>query len=356
MMADFLFLSAIFLFVFLLFYFLPIINGRGTLFGFIVSEDEAALGVVKKFRGGMLLIGLFFVSAIALGFYYLPKSLPFIYIFSVLTMAWWLHTNFLRSWRLRKIDTFSRFAATLKPRKLHDFTSLWWEIAVILFALVPIGILIHFYPPLPDSIPVHWNVSGEADRFATKSVFSVFFISFLGIYLQIFLVIIKNDIVHARFRIPAENSEQILPLKEMSHLTNINLLDWCRLMIGILFADLNMMLLSVLFTPTMATISNLMMWLGVVLLLCGVGIYGYQITLINRRIKEITGQIVFQTANEEKGWDSGIFYSNPDDVAFTVEKPGGGGYTFNLAHKKSYLYAGMIVLLMATSVLALILF
>lgn len=356
MMADFLFLSAVFLFVFLLFYFLPTFNGSGTLFGFVVNENEEALGVLKKFRGGMLIIGFFFVSAIASGFYFLPKSLPFIYIFSVLTMAWWLHTSFLRSWRLRKIETFSRFAATLKPRKLRDFTTVWWEIAVILFALVPLGILINFYPQLPDSIPIHWNVSGEADRWAIKSPVSVFFISFLCIYLQVFLVIVKNDIVHARFRIPAENSEQILPLKEMSHLANINLIDWCRLMVGILFADLNLMLLSVLANPIMATLSNLMTWLGVVLLLCGVGVYGYQITVINRRIKEITGQIVFQTATEEKGWDGGMFYSNPDDVAFTVEKPGGGGYTFNLAHKKTYLYGGMIALLVTTSLLALILF
>lgn len=353
-MTDILFFGAIFLFVFILFYFFPTINGKGTLFGFVVHEDSSATDVLRKYRIGLTAIGLFFLSAIIGGIYYLPKSLVFTYIFSVLASGWWLHTNFLRSWRMRKIETFSRFAATLKPRRLIDFTNIGWEFAVILLMLVPTGILINFYPQLPESVPVHWNASGSADHWAAKSVVNVFFISFLGLYLQIFFVILKSDVVRARLRVPAENSDQILPLKEIVHQANINLLDWGRLMIGVLFGGINLLTLSILASPLMATLTNIFIWLGVVLLLIGVGIYGYQITLAERQIKAIAGQIVFQTANEEKGWDSGFFYSNPDDAAFCVEKLTGGGFTFNSAHKRIYLYAVMLGILAVSSIIALI--
>lgn len=353
-MTDILFLGAIFLFVFILFYFLPTINGKGTLFGFVVHENSSAVDVLRKYRLGLMAIGLFFLSAIIGGIFYLPQSLVFTYIFSVLASGWWLHTNFLRSWRMRKIETFSRFAATLKPRRLIDFTNIGWEFAVILLTLVPAGVLIHYYPQLPETVPVHWGVNGEADHWAIKSVPSVFFISFLGLYLQILFALLKSDVVHARLRVPAENSELILPLKEIVHRANINLLDWGRLMIGVLFGGINLMTLSILASPLMATLTNIFIWLGVVLLLVGVGIFGYQITLAERQIKEIAGQIVFQTANEEKGWDSGFLYSNPDDAAFCVEKLTGGGFTFNSAHKRVYLYAVLLGVLVATSIIALI--
>lgn len=354
-MTDILVLTVIFFLEVLLFYFLPTLNGKGTLFGFVVKEDSLASDVLRKYRLGLIGIALFFLLAIFGGIYYLPQSLVFTYILSVLTLGWWLHTNFLRGWNLRKIETYSRLATTLKPRKLLDFTNIWWELAVILLTLLPIYVLIHFYPQLPESIPVHWNASGKADRWEAKSVFNVFFISLLGVYLQIFFVIIKADIVHARFRLPAENSEQILPLKEISHLANVNLIDWCRLSLGILFAAINSLLLSVLATETVAIVINIFLWLGIVLLILGTGFYLYQIILVNRQIKELTGQVVFQTANEEKGWENGMFYKNADDVAFFVEKPSGLGYTLNFANKRAYLYVGMVGLIIAISIIAPIL-
>lgn len=357
-MNDILILSGVFLLEIILFYFLPTLNGKGTLFGFIVHEnngDSSVSEILKKYRLGLVAIALFFLSAIVGGIFYFRQSLVFIYILSTLVMGWWLHTNFLRSWRMRKVETFSKFATSLKPRKLLDFTNIWWELAIILLTFVPIAVLIHFYPELPEKVPVHWNGSGEADRWGAKSIFNVFFISFLGLYLQVFTLILKMDMVKAKFRVPAENAEKILPLKEISHRVNISLIDWCRLMVPILFAAINSLLLSVLATEIVATVTNIILWAGVVLLIVGIAFYFYQLVLANRQIREIAGEFVFQTAGEEKGWEDGLFYKNADDVAFFVEKPGGMGYTLNFANKRAYLYLGMVGLLIIISTLAPIL-
>ena len=63
--------------------------------------------------------------------------------------------------------------------------------------------------------------------------------------------------------------------------------------------------------------------------------------LANREIKALTGQITFQTADEMQGWRNGLFYYNPQDIAFMVEKPGGMGYTINFAHRRTVLYAAL---------------
>lgn len=344
-MSNLLLLTGLFLFEFLLFYFLPISGGKDTLFGIVVSEEvyqTKGLHLLRKYRNGLLLVALFFVLIIVTGNIYFPKSLAVAYIFAGLVMGWWLHTNLRQSWRLRKIETVSRLAATLKPRRLLDYTNIWWELAIILLTIIPFGILIHYYPQLPETIPVHWNASGEADGWQAKSIFSVFFIPFLGLYLQIFLLFTKEDVVKARFRVPAEKAEEIFPLKGISHLANIGILDWSRLMITVLFGAISFLLLSVIATEFMATIITIILWTGVALLLIGLSYYIYQIILANRQIKEIAGQIIFQTSNEEQGWSDGLFYNNADDVAFFIEKPGGVGYTFNFASKRIYLYLAML--------------
>lgn len=359
-MTDNIVLGTIFFLEFLLFYFLPVFSGKGTLFGFVISED-GDLGRVRKvlqtYRLGLIVIALIFVGLIITGISYFPNSLAVAYIFFGLAMSWWLCANLVKSWRLRKIEVFSKFATTLKPRRLKDYTNIWIELLIILFTVIPTVALIYFYPQLPEKIPVHWNAGGEADRWADKSILSVFSLPFLSIYIQAYLLLVKTDIVKARFRIPAENLEKILPLKEITHLANINLTDWSRLFIGVLFMVISFMLAAVITTEIVATALNIILWLSIVLLFVGIAYYIYQIHLANKQIKEITGQIVFQTLDEEKSWMSdGLFYKNDNDAAFFIEKPGGVGYTLNMANKRSYLYFAMIggLILISLSAIAFI--
>jgi uncharacterized membrane protein len=81
----------------------------------------------------------------------------------------------------------------------------------------------------------------------------------------------------------------------------------------------------------------------IVLLIGGLAFYLYRMILANREIKNLTGQITFQTAAEMEGWTDGLFYYNPKDAAFMVEKPGGGGYTINFAHKRAFIYLALIL-------------
>lgn len=57
----------------------------------------------------------------------------------------------------------------------------WFLISLILLGFI---MSIYFYPSLPDKMPIHWNIHGEANRYASKTfaAFGMPLIS-LGIYL-----------------------------------------------------------------------------------------------------------------------------------------------------------------------------
>lgn len=346
-MTDNILLGIIFLFETVLFYFLPVFNGKDTLFGMVLKESDFltdGLPILKKYRRDLSIVFLLFIIGYVLTTSFSPKSLVFVYISATFLTLALLFKYLSQSWHLRDRRVSSRLATSLKPRNLKDFTYFWLEAVVILMTILPFPILIHYYPQLPDVVPVHWNATGQADSWEKKSFFSVFFPAMLALWFQIFWIILKQDIIQARFRVPAEDAETILSLKEISLRANVGLIDWCRLFGGILLTTTSLLITSMIVSIPLSSMLNTVIWTSVVLLIAGIGFCLYRIIQVNREIKSITGQIIFQTAEEMKGWNTaGLFYYNANDMAFMIEKPGGVGYTFNFAHKRSLIYLALIL-------------
>jgi uncharacterized membrane protein len=298
---------------------------------------------LKKYRRDLFFIAFGCVAALFLLSRVLPNSLPAAYIFANFAILFPLFKYQRKTWNLRDRRTVSRLATPLRPRNLRDFSNYWLEMSVILTTIIPTAILIFYYSVLPDVVPIHWNASGEADGWAKKGLSSVFFVSALAVFLQVFLIILKQDIIQARFRVPAEQAEQVLSLKEISLRANAGMIDWCRLVVGALLGTASLMVMSPILDPPVAAALNHSTWTLLVLLLAGMAFYLYRMILVSREIKSVTGQITFQTAAEMAGWTDGLFYYNPQDTAFMVEKPGGVGYTINFAHKRSLIYLALIL-------------
>jgi len=357
-MTDTIFLLIIFLLEILLFYFLPTLNGQQTLFGIVLKDDDFqtyGVPVLQKYRRDLIiiavgcLIGLFLVSRFTI------NSLVIAYIIATFAILYPLFKYLRQTWQLRDRRTVSRLATPLKPRRLRDFSSLWLETVVVFLTIAPFAVLAFYYPQLPEVVPIHWNVAGEADGWANKSFFSVFAPAILATYLQIFWIILKQDIIQARFRVPAEQAEEVLSLKEISLQASVGMIDWCRLICGLLLGTVAMLILSPIVAPSIASALNIATWANLVLLLAGLAFYLYRMILASREIKSLTGQVTFQTAEEMQGWTDGLIYYNPKDAAFMVEKPGGVGYTINFAHKRAIVYLALILLPEVILILGLIL-
>lgn len=345
-MTDNLFLFIVFYLEIVLFYYLPIYNGKGTLFGTIIKDEafeKDGKRIRKHYRIGLIGFASVFLVAMVLTTKYSLKSLPYLYIFFTLISSVWVFISLRKAWALRKSNVITKFAVSLKQRKLKEYTRSWLEVAVVVFIIAPFVILYYFFPQLPAQVPVHWGVNGQPDRWEAKSLITVFAPLLIGLFVQIPVFFLKAETIKARMRVPLENAEKIFSLKEMSLSANCNLLDWIRLMIATLFANIASSIIAVLANESVLVFINLWMWVTILLLLFGIGYFAFQLRAINQEIKEITGQFTFQNETEAQSWNDEIIYYNKNDSAFMVEKPSGTGYTFNFANKKSWLYLALFI-------------
>ena len=355
-MKDTIFLTIVFLLEVLLFYFLPTLNGQQTLFGIVLKNDDFqtyGFPILKNYRRELLVIAVICLLGLSILNNLPENSLAIAYIVSTCAVLIPLFRYMRKTWQLRDKRTFSQLATPLKPRNLSDFSNLWLEITVIFLTIAPFAVLLFSFSQLPDIVPIHWNIAGEADRWAEKSFGSVFFMPILAAYLQVFWIILKQDIIRARFRVPVEKAEQVLSLKEISLQANVGMIDWCRLLCGILLATVGLMIITPIVSPSTVSALNVFTWTSLFLLLSGMTFFLYRMVLASREIKSLTGQVTFQTAVEMEGWTDGLYYYNPNDAAFMVEKPGGVGYTFNFAHQRAKLYLGLLIVPLILTVLSL---
>jgi uncharacterized membrane protein len=74
-----------------------------------------------------------------------------------------------------------------KPR-FYDKRKLWMESVPLLIFLILIFGAIILYPKIPNTIPTHWNASGEADAFSGKDAVFIIPILFLVILILFFIL------------------------------------------------------------------------------------------------------------------------------------------------------------------------
>src|SRR5918997_579672 len=225
---------------------LPVMRGERAFFGVRVdAETYRGAGRRALRRYWQTLFGVFALAG-ALG-YYASVSLgkP---VFSALAtlgttaaafLVYGLYARQMRPFAVAGGGT--RFASSVRARRLGDFTLPWVEALVALLTLASFAVLAHFYPRLPEMLPTHWNAAGEADDWSRKSLSSVFFLPALGVYLQAVFFVLKRDLVQAKMTLPATNTEEYLRGKERFLTANMNLVDLVRAVIAALLCAISLL-------------------------------------------------------------------------------------------------------------------
>lgn len=323
-----------------LFAWLPVMRGERAFFG--VRVDEATYrgeGRRALRRYWQTLFGVF-VLAGALGYYAsVGLGRP---VFSALATLGTTAAAFLiyglYAGRMRPFAVAggaTRFASSVRTRRLADFTLPWVEASVVLLTLGSLAVLGYFYPRLPEMLPTHWNAAGEADRWSRKALSTVFFLPALGLYLQTFFFVLKRDLVQAKMTLPATNTEEYLRGKERFLMANMRLLDLARACVAALFfaiAWLTVVTALPEFRRHEAAAEVAILGTAGVML-AGMGYYLWRMVAINRGLDELTGEEYVQRADEEEHWrHGGLTYYNPEDPALVVEKLTGLGYTLNMGN------------------------
>lgn len=176
--------------------------------------------------------------------------------------------------------------ATSRPSpRLSDYTSIPVEIIVASFSVLPIFLLIYFYPILPERIPVFLNLSGEVEVWATKSVASVFRLPAMALDLQAICLLMKYGAVRYQTTLPAENTESY---QRRSAALSARLWDWLRCFNGVKMSAES---LSILFMSDgrlhfLRTPAWAVAWIAAILGVAGALFYCYRLLIIKREMKE----------------------------------------------------------------------
>lgn len=221
----------------------------------------------------------------------------------------------------------------LPSKLLRDHTNIPFEIFIAAFSLLPIFILIYFYPTLPEQIPVFRNFRGDVNVWADKSVVSVFRVPLMAIDLQLMCLLMKYGSLRYQPGLPPGNVEGNLDFQRRLLDLSSGLWDWFR---GLIAFKMSAESLDVLFMSDkrlhfLKTPAWAVAWIAGILGIAGALVYGYRMLIVKREMKKAFGNVSVKSQVDKANVYGGIFYYNPSDSAVFVDK-----YALNFGSLWSY--------------------
>lgn len=322
------------------FVWLPVMNKERAFFGVRVEPGlYRGEGRRTLHRYWLTLIGIFVLFQ-AVGFFLAARfNKPLLSVLTGLAAtgaAFAIYSIYARAVHPYAVPSLAtRFASTIQARSLKDYTHWWLEVTVAGLTIAAFALSAYYYPQIPARMPVHWNASGTPDGWAQKSLAGVFFLSALGLYLQMFWLMLKHDLAHARMTLPAEHTAEFLRGKERYLLTNIRLVDWVRISVGLMLFVISLLIITTTVNELnrFTRLVSVCIWITLAVMLSSICYFIWKMKRINDELKAKFGESYVQRSVDETHWrQGGLAYYNPDDPALVVEKLVGFGYTLNLAH------------------------
>ena len=317
---------------------MPVTRGARAFFGVRVETsyfDGAGKQVLRRYRLVLAAVYLL-VVAIAAGLRPLAGE-PVVLVGAELVLgfaAFVLYMRFASGVRPHaSTGGATRFASSMRARDARN--RVWLDALVATFALLAFVAPLLSYDEMPPRVPIHWDVTGNADGWVDRNISVILFIPALGAYMQFFLYVLRRDFAGAKMTLPADSTEEYLVAKEKYLQTNIDTLDWTRLTIAVTFCSIALLQTSTAVErlKTMEPIARGSVFIGLVALLGGITFFIVRMIRINARLQQRTGNDYAQRSVDESHWlHGGLTYSNPEDPALVVEKLVGVGYTLNMAH------------------------
>ena len=199
------------------------------------------------------------------------------------------------------------------------------------------------YPSLPDQIPMHYNIAGEVDRYAQKSI---------GIFAVMPIIQLLIGLMFAGINVAIRTSKRQ---------RDFNRSNAFRGVLSVTLFAIGCMVMILLTCVQLAMVSfineKLMMVLPIAFLIATTAICVYLAIKVGQggsRLKGTYGKPA-EAVDDDSHWIGGFLYFNKKDPSVFVEKRFGIGYTLNFGNPVSMLVgAALLVLIAALLILPLI--
>lgn len=228
----------------------------------------------------------------------------------------------------------------LKSLRLRDFTSIPFEIFIVLFSLLPFVALAYFYPVLPTRVPVFLNLSGEVTTWAEKSVLAVFRVPLMAFDTQLVCLLMKYATVASVTVAPAESAVKQDDYRNRYVRLNVGLWDWFRALVAVKMGagSLDTVFLSVERFKFLARPAFAITAIAALLSVVGAIFYGYRFLVLRREMKEKFGTEWLVRPIDAQSVYGGFLYFSPSDSALLVSR-----YIFNFANKWSWVFIACLI-------------
>ena len=205
---------------------------------------------------------------------------------------------------------------------LRDYTNLPFEVFIAAFTLLPILVLIYFYPALPERVPEYLNLHGEVEVWGRKGFASVFRLPLMAIDLQMLCLLMKYGLWKDKLVQPAEDTKELATYKEESFKLSLRLGNWFRAFIAIKLgaSSLEVIFFSIEKFHFLTTATRVTSWAASILGIAGAFFYSYRLLIVNRKQKEAGGYARVPRPTDRSHLHGGIFYYNRADPSWFTDK------------------------------------
>ncbi|MDR1087940.1 MAG: DUF5808 domain-containing protein [Coriobacteriales bacterium] len=358
------------------FAFIPYVTRRTELFGVTLpaehSRDPELMRLRASYRNQMLVAGALLVAlSVWLGLAYpLDDTTPsFVYLAAVcvyllLSFALYLpkhyvmkHIKAQRGWDLVPTDKTEVVLADTTP-PARDVVSPVWLLLFPLIILLTLGAVWFVWPQVPDVVPIHFNLEGVADGFASKGPVPVLLSIGAQVFMAALYVFIYVLIRRTKRQIDASNPRtsrlQDVRFRRLLSGFLIGMGALLELMFGalLLMSLLGVQQMWLILGPSLALLVLVFVFLAVFMFRVGQG--GSR--LRDEPTEAAPPSTTKVNVDDDRYWKLGQFYFNPADPALFVEKRFGIGYTCNFGRPAAWVLIGAcIVLIVAVLVAAFLL-
>jgi len=221
-----------------------------------------------------------------------------------------------------------RVSAQLTTPAYRHPPIIWPALAAIVLASAT-AVDVALYPSLPDPIAVHFDAAGDPDRFAAKSVWSVFGILMIGAAVVVLLSVISVFAARYAARTQSDDTAQQASLRTQVQRTLLtSMLSELAFVIalGISAIELTQRLLPGARWSVAVCAIGLVV-LVMVVVIGNVARARVQLRPANVRDPEHSRP---DAVDDDDYWKGGLLYVNRDDPALIVPRRFGLGWTLNL--------------------------
>jgi uncharacterized membrane protein len=227
-----------------------------------------------------------------------------------------------------------------------------WFLLYIIVILATLGIGFAMYDKMPDRVPIHYNINGEADLWVDKSYKVLFAIPGVQSFIMFLMMFVYWTIGKAKQQVDASDPERSIEQNRLFRYRWSAFTVFAGLAMVAMFSLFQLSSIGLVNDTRLLTILPLLISSSIVavsiVLSITTGQGGSRISVRQGEFKDVINR------DDDKYWKLGVFYYNPDDPALFVEKRFGIGWTNNFARPMSWIMIiGFIVILILIYVVSM---